>query len=120
MSHSDANIIIPFVQAACSTSRRTTLHTASLLKVTKPSPYLCPPRRADCSISSSFTCRRGAPGAPAALGGAGGGVGTPNRRAKASVVSYSEEGADLISPDNSRTSPILELETPSAGGNGSA
>ena len=73
-------------------------------------------------MSSSFTCRRGAPCAAAALGGAGGGVGTPNRRAKASVVSYSEdsEGVDLISPDNNRTSPILELETPSAGGNGGA
>ena len=47
-----------------------------------------------------------------------GGAGTPNRRAKALVVSDGEEGADLISPDNNRTSPILELETPSAGGNG--
>ena len=119
-SHSDANIIIPFVQETCCTSRRTTLHTASRLKITKPCPYSCPPRRTDCSTSSFFTCRRGVPGAAAAPGGAGGGVGTPNRRAKASVVSYSEEGADLISPDKNLTSPILELETPSACGNGGA
>ena len=47
-----------------------------------------------------------------------GGAGTPNRRAEAPVVSDGEEGADLISPDNNRTSPILELETPGAGGSG--
>ena len=47
-----------------------------------------------------------------------GGAGTPNRSAEAPAVSDSEEAADLISADNNRTSPILELETQGAGGSG--
>ena len=55
-SHSNAIVVIPFVQAACSTSRRTTRHTASRPKIAKPSHSSSPPRRTDCSTSSSCTC----------------------------------------------------------------
>ena len=54
--HSNTIVIVPFVQAACSTSRRTTLATASRPRITRPSPSLSPQRRIDCSTSSSCTC----------------------------------------------------------------
>ena len=55
-SHSDSVVIIPFVQAACSTSRRTTRTTASRPRITRPSPSSSPHRRIACSTSSSCTC----------------------------------------------------------------
>jgi hypothetical protein len=40
-SHSNSIVVIPFVQVACSTSRRTTRATASRPRITRPRP---PPR----------------------------------------------------------------------------
>jgi hypothetical protein len=148
-SHSNAIVIIPFVRAACSNSRRTTRHTASLPKITKPCPPSSPPRRTDCSTSSSCTrwrvftpardqqdprmlqtmraspFNRGRPrrrGRPRSRWRGGAGAATPYRRAEAPVVSVlsdDEEGADLLSPAN-HTSLTLELETLGGSRNGGA
>jgi hypothetical protein len=56
-SLSNSIVIIPFVQAACSTSRRITWRTASRPKITtKTCSSSSPQRRIACSTSSSCTC----------------------------------------------------------------
>ena len=48
-------IFFPGLQAACSTSRRTTRNTASSPMIMRPSPYTSPRRRTDFSTSSFCT-----------------------------------------------------------------
>ena len=56
-----------------------------------------------CPSAAAAPVVAAAPCAAAAPCRAGGGAGTPTRRAKAPVVSNDEEGTDLISQDNNET-----------------
>jgi hypothetical protein len=68
-----------------------------------------------CKTQGWFRCWGPRPSAAATAPGVApsgaGGPATPARRAEAPVLSDDKEGADLILPDNSQTSPILELES---------
>jgi hypothetical protein len=60
-SRSNSVVIIPFVQAACCTSRRTMRHTASRPKITKPCPSLSPQWRTDCSTPARASAPSNSP-----------------------------------------------------------